>query len=404
MNARRRDRGPAPWVAALAVLCLLLVPSVVSSFLPVSAVTAGSLPQPAVALGPGRDLAPGVTVYHVTDRSTLDPPAPVSIWILRVDTAAADLRAVLANDEVMETERVADMAARHGAVAAINAGFFLPNGDPAGIYKLGGRLVSDTRRPRGAVGLIRSPAGIRLIFGRVTAKMSLVVRKNARRDPRVEIAGVDTTRRVGQLMLFTPAYHAHTDTASGGLEWILDGRPLRVREPPRRQGKTPIPKEGFVLSFGGPRPPPALAALRPGARVDLETHYGAAGDPGAWAEATEIIGGAGLLARDGRIVDDWSAEVFNPGFAEMRHPRTAIGTKRDGTIWLITVDGRQPGLSAGMTLVELRGFARRLGLVNVLNLDGGGSTTMWAAGEVLNSPSDIAGARKVSDALLVVRR
>jgi exopolysaccharide biosynthesis protein len=57
-----------------------------------------------------------------------------------------------------------------------------------------------------------------------------------------------------------------------------------------------------------------------------------------------------------------------------------------------------------MTLVELREFARRLGLTNVLNLDGGGSTTMWAAGEVVNSPSDLAGPRKVSDALLVVPR
>ena len=33
-------------------------------------------------------------------------------------------------------------------------------------------------------------------------------------------------------MLFTPAYHAHTDTAAGGLEWVLDGNPLRVRGKP----------------------------------------------------------------------------------------------------------------------------------------------------------------------------
>ena len=43
------------------------------------------------------------------------------------------------------------------ALAAVNAGFFLlPSGDPAGIYKLNGQLVSDTRRPRGAVGIIRN--------------------------------------------------------------------------------------------------------------------------------------------------------------------------------------------------------------------------------------------------------
>ena len=53
---------------------------------------------------------------------------------------------------------------------------------------------------------------------------------------------------------------------------------------------------------------------------------------------------------------------------------------------------------------ELRAFARRLGLRNALNLDGGGSTTMWVGGKVLNSPSDAAGPRKVSDALVVVKR
>ena len=80
-----------------------------------------------------------------------------------------------------------------------------------------------------------------------------------------------------------------------------------------------------------------------------------------------------------------------------------IGTAADNTIWLVTVDGRQPEQSVGMTLVELRALAHRLGLVNALNLDGGGSTTMWVQGQVVNRPSDPTGPRKVSDALLVHR-
>jgi exopolysaccharide biosynthesis protein len=57
-----------------------------------------------------------------------------------------------------------------------------------------------------------------------------------------------------------------------------------------------------------------------------------------------------------------------------------------------------------MTLAELRDLAARLGLRSALNLDGGGSTTMWVSGRVVNGPSDAAGPRKVSDALLVVPR
>jgi exopolysaccharide biosynthesis protein len=92
------------------------------------------------------------------------------------------------------------------------------------------------------------------------------------------------------------------------------------------------------------------------------------------------------------------------GFPETRHPRTLIGSHADGSVWLITVDGRQPKLSAGMSLFELRSLARRLGLTQALNLDGGGSTTMWVQGQIVNSPSDAAGPRKVSDALLIMRR
>ncbi len=356
-------------------------------------------------LGSPRDVAPGVSLYHTTDASLIDPAGSLSVWLLRVDPARADLRAALANDEVVGTETVGDTAARHDAIAAVNAGFFRPNGDPAGIYTFGGRLISETDRPRGAVGIVRHGSGLRLIFDRVSASASLAVHRALRRATRVRIDGIDTTRRLGALMLFTPAYHAHTDTAAGGTEWVLDGPPLRVAGSPRRDGKTPIPRQGFVLSYGGARPPPVLNRLRPGTTVRIETQYVPEATPAAeWAAASDIIGGAGLLARSGRYVDDWKVERFSAGFAESRHPRTMIGTTADGIIWLVVVDGRQPQLSSGMTLVELRELARRLGLTNALNLDGGGSSTMWVSGRVVNSPSDATGPRRVSDSLLIADR
>jgi exopolysaccharide biosynthesis protein len=157
-----------------------------------------------------------------------------------------------------------------------------------------------------------------------------------------------------------------------------------------------------VLSFGGEVAPESLGLLRRNSRVRLDESYEPVeGEPKSWLLSQDIIGGAGLLIRDGRDVEDWSIERFNQGFAENRHPRTMIGTSADSTIWLVTVDGRQPEQSVGMSLVELRALARRLGLVNALNLDGGGSTTMWVQGQVLNRPSDPAGPRKVGDALLL---
>lgn len=378
---------------------------VASAFLCLAAVQRPAA-EPGVPLGPPRQVAPGVDLYHVTDPARVDPPAPVSIWLLRLDPRSADLRAVLANDQIVDTETVPDIGARYRAVAAVNAGFFLlPSGDPSGIYKLNGQLISDTRRPRGALGIVREADRLQLIFGRVSATMSLRILRRARPDARMEISGVDTTRRLGALTLFTSAYHAHTDTAPGGLEWVVEGRPLRVAGPPRSSGRTPIPRQGFVLSYGGNRAPVPLTLLRPGTAIALETRYSPIdGTAQEWARAQDIVGGAGLLVREGHAVTDWTIEQFAAGFAESRHPRTMIGTRPDGSIWLVTVDGRQPQLSAGMTLVELRAFAQAIGLTNAVNLDGGGSTTMWVRGEILNSPSDAAGPRKVSDALLVMSR
>jgi hypothetical protein len=367
---------------------------------------AGAASRQALDLGQPRQVAPGLTLHHLTDPSLLDPPGPVSIWLLRVDPAAADLRAVLSNDAVVDTEIVPDIAVRNRALAAINAGFFLlPSGDPSGIYKLGGQLVSDTKRTRGAVGIVRDAGGQRLLFGRVGATMQLRLPRRARPDSLLDIAGVDTTRQRGKLMLFTPAYHQHTDTPPTGLEWVVQGKPLRVTSGPLTAGKTPIPRDGYVLSFGGTHPPPLLEGLHTGSRVEIDTTYTAVeGSEDDWKKADAIVGGAGLLIHDGRLISDWKIEQLTPAFAETRHPRTLIGTHTDGAVWLVTVDGRQPKLSVGMSLFELRALARRLGLKNALNLDGGGSTTMWVDGKIVNSPSDAAGPRKVSDAVVVVRR
>jgi exopolysaccharide biosynthesis protein len=123
-----------------------------------------------------------------------------------------------------------------------------------------------------------------------------------------------------------------------------------------------------------------------------------------WSRVPEAVGGAGLLLLDGRALTDWTDERMAAGFDTTRHPRTIIGTDAQGAIWLVTIDGRNPSLSLGMSFTELQRLSRRLGLRSALNLDGGGSTTMWVAGRIVNHPSDPEGPRKVSDAILVVPR
>ncbi len=80
-------------------------------------------------------------------------------------------------------------------------------------------------------------------------------------------------------------------------------------------------------------------------------------------------------------------EKFNASILKMRHPRTLIGWTGEKIVWIVA-DGRSSWHSRGLTLDEAAALGRRLGLVALLNLDGGGSSEMWWDGHIVNSVSD----------------
>ena len=82
-----------------------------------------------------------------------------------------------------------------------------------------------------------------------------------------------------------------------------------------------------------------------------------------------------------------------------RASRTAIGIKADGTVVMFMVDGRQAPYSVGMTMAEVAASMEDLGCVQAINLDGGGSTTLYFRGEVINMPSG-GKERSVSDIIM----
>ncbi len=82
-------------------------------------------------------------------------------------------------------------------------------------------------------------------------------------------------------------------------------------------------------------------------------------------------------------------------------PRTAIGQTKDGTILMLTIDGRQVS-SIGATLKEVQEIMLDYGAVNAANLDGGSSTTMYYEGKIVNSPANPFGERYVPSAFVVM--
>lgn len=88
-----------------------------------------------------------------------------------------------------------------------------------------------------------------------------------------------------------------------------------------------------------------------------------------------------------------------PEFTLKRHPRSCLCITDDAVL-AIAIDGRSP-LASGMTLPELQDLLIELKCQDAINLDGGGSTSLWVKGVgVLNHPSDEGGERKVVNAIV----
>ena len=224
------------------------------------------------------------------------------------------------------------------------------------------------------------------------------------RFARLEIALADNRSPARETVASIARRSRAIAAVNGGFFALADGAPQAIL---KRAGR---------LIGGSARARGAVGILRRGTllfdRVTVDASVAApiyqprlGSNPIAWSAAPDIVSGAGLLLRDGVEITDWKDEQLSAGFETTRHPRTMIGVDRDGAIWLVAVDGRQAWLSLGMTFAELKGLARRLGLVSALNLDGGGSTTMVVQGRfIANHPSDDTGPRPVSDAIVVLPR
>ena len=123
------------------------------------------------------------------------------------------------------------------------------------------------------------------------------------------------------------------------------------------------------VSWGGGRDHTYVAPIAFGPHIVDIPHHNNEGGPAAGARM--VVSGHPTLLDEGGVVG-------NPGdpLCTNRHPRTAVGVSADHrTLILATVDGRRSG-AAGMTCPELAALMAEFGADDVVNMDGGGSSTM----------------------------
>jgi hypothetical protein len=353
---------------------------------------AADMPIPAGFTVTARDRA-AEGVEHIVLSKTA-PPMVVNVARITAG-APVSLRAVLSNDTVAgdedkpRLETTSRMCARVHCLLGINADFAGVGTDqPLGAFVTDGELLRSPSNTHHQLSLTGD--------GRLTDQTFAWTGRLMTTDLKeLSFDGVNVDRAPGKIVLYTPAFGPTTKTASPGVDLVV-----RVVEPAGefRLGQTAL-VEVLALNEGaqdGPIPPGGAVLSADGAGADalralwIRVSSGAALNRALLRiESSDVVresvGGSPILVKDGKR---WFTD---PGdnFTNGRHPRSVVGWTPGGDTLLVTVDGRQPEASVGMTLHEATDLMIALGATEAINLDGGGSTTFVRNGSVVNRVSDV---------------
>jgi hypothetical protein len=334
--------------------------------------------------------------------------------------------------DIFDRETTSALSRAAGATVGVNGGYFVLDpksgapGDPAGIGVYDGRFLSEPINNRPAL-VLRDDAK-RTTISRFTWE------GRAELDGRtLRLDGIDrvpdlirncggdstdepTSRPLhditctddSELVVFTSEF-GPTTPSGPGREVVLDSH--QVVQATQAVRGTHLPP-GWTSIQGTGALAETLADAHVGERVRVTARlHTEGGGRLPLSRHSTVVNGGPLLVRDGREFITQRRDgfmhpgepSFDYGFVIKRNPRTFAGVDSRGRTLLITVDGRTAD-DLGLSIPEEADVAKSLGMVDAINLDGGGSTTMTLDGQVITHPSDPTGERPVGDAILILPR
>lgn len=334
-----------------------------------------------------RPVEKGINYTHVK-RGT--PTGTLHIHVLEIDLKNKNIgiRPELANRKLGYLEKTSSIALKSDAIAAINGSFFITKKDlnlPVGNLIIDKKPLSRSILNRSAVGFTVDK---NIIFGMPKIKGYAVNMKNRKS---ITIWGINRPRKNDETIVYTDEFGDNTRTNIWGKEIAVDKNNKVIR---KGTGNSAIPKDGFVISLHG-WSRDFYDNVRIGNKIELNYML-----INGWQNVTHAITGGPLLIEDGMIIVEKS--LAREKFSRHMLPpnsRTAIGVSSDNKLILAVVDKRY-GISRGTTYTELAKIMKELGAIYAMGLDGGGTSTMYLAGHVVNYPLDFS-ERPVSNALLI---
>jgi exopolysaccharide biosynthesis protein len=338
-----------------------------------------------------RSLGPGV-LY----RAEIWPDLPLRVFALRVTPGEESLqlmaglpgRTVYDHSATVGRGTTTQIAADARAHHAVNADFFplsrdKATGDPLGFMAVAGELVSAPHGKRAAFAW--GAQGGRTVYPQWTSSFAVEGESHAIEALNSECPLNDValnTPTAGRAFAKEPALFVTVSMAAGARftgSGTLEGSVTKIAE--TGDGDT-VPAGHFVLAAQGSARE-RFARVRVGQKLTLRSQLA-----GIDLRSTpDAVGGGPRLVADGKAEVRTTAEEFGAAFESTRHPRTLIGVTAAKDMWLVVIDGRSP-FSRGATLSECAQILLRLGVVDGINLDGGGSSALSLWGAAANRPSD----------------
>lgn len=273
-----------------------------------------------------------------------------------------------------DRERVSTMVTRTGAVGGVNGGYFLDGTRPVGLLKTEGQVRSMPIWGRTAAAL---PVHGTPTIGNPIGRWRLFLADGTVRD---FYDWMDAT--IGPTPLPSAVACGNTIAAvpanPGGLTVVVHGGVVVTRT----TGSVSLTRSQMAIRLTGEDAEVLDMPLEVGEMVAFSPLL----TPADWLECPAAVGGGPRLLRGGVPAVSGVAERFQRDILFGRNSRTALGVTADDRVLLVAIEGVGP-YGGGVTLDDLAGWLKARGVVEAMNLDGGGSTTMAIGAETVNVPA-----------------
>lgn len=252
--------------------------------------------------------------------------------------------------------------------AAVNAQYFKGDGTPLGLSIVNGKLITGPLYKRTVFGVTEDEEykiGEVELNGQVRISRDNLPITNIN-QPILSSSGVYIYNNIwGCATPETSSEYYHLVVKRGRIKTVATG-------------SVQIPPNSYVVVFNKNQLPRLVSERE---RVKYKYKL----TPDDWNDMEYAVAAGPVLVRDGQKFipnQNFQRDIFIG-----KAPRTAIGFTKDNKLIIMTVDGRQKGISEGATLSELADLMLKFGAYQAMNLDGGSSTQMAVGGRLVNCPS-----------------